>query len=346
MASKPKKYIVPTMLTTASAPPLTPLSTTPEKTPKPQAAVASAPTSPPDAIPPPGMITIEECDRRIEQERQRWAQTITAAAKTSAKGSAEGVPDGFGKGEEKYQKTLDEMEKFYETEMDIERAENVLRDDPHAAKMFERLAVLDRNFNEIKNEASDQKLNSLLSKIERLEESLITQAKDRERQGPGASSALHAIEIPSSKTRPSSKAKQGCNANTTRESCRSDPTGCKFTEGTDKRVAYCSKKTTPRTKSQTVLVAGATLPYDEATMGHLPKGYATPLTVDASPYDEATMGHLPKTYAYPYANKGSTQASPGKKRPKKASRKKSKSLMSAHATFSNLPKGFRRKSRK
>ena len=291
---------------------------------------------------PPGMITIEECDRKIEAERLKWEASKHKSDQPK-----------LGKGEMEYQARLDDMYEDYkrkeelgedqeeeEEEMDISEAIDILSEFPKFDKDIEKYESLQDELDDLigkfesayetaertektKDMAIVNKLEDERDKksnaIERLEVALIRKAEQMEAK---KKKALNPIKSPSSKSPPKPswtgrlpppapptkkaksppkpKKKEGCNMNTTKGSCESDPIGCRFSEKTEKRAAYCAKRSPPKSKKSSSLPIAAVHPFDKSSMGHLPVMSAISIpTADVHRFDKSTMSNLPAASAIP-----------------------------------------------
>ena len=321
-SKKPKRYVIPTLLTT-EVPPLKPIDlpgTPVKKTPK------RIVPSEIDAIdiPPPGMITIEECNRRIAEERRKFMSKDQSPKLSTT------FYDKVAELEKEYQDIDEEDDDDDLEKMDMDDAMQIAEDllDGRFQEKFDRLYQLnedlEREYEKTpsmkERDKSEEKIEKLLYDITKLQNDLIKIAK-KEQQKPTSLKTKNAPRPPSGKNK---KDRQGCNRHTTYDACVSDVSGCRFSKKTDKRAAYCAKRRSPRPPKN--VPTAQIHPFDPKTMSHLPvtkevfpAGPQNVPTAQIYPFDPKTMSHLPVTKVFPAGpQKGS------KKKTKNISKKKTK----------------------
>lgn len=203
--------------------------------------------------PPAGMISIEECDRKLEEQR-------TKANVSSS------VPK-IGKGEEAYWKKIDDMEDKYKSFGEVDEEEDLIDwDTISEADGDDLFSTPPKRSPSAKRSPPTKFRDYNLAKQRAIESGAQEFTWDNKTYVKGS----WANGVPVYKRKDSKKT--GCTLHTTRQSCVSDPNGCKFTDKTSKRAAYCSKRSSPSSKTipMTIPPLAPLHAYDPTTMSGLP----------------------------------------------------------------------------
>lgn len=303
---KEKKRIVPTFVgpigaTTASAPQFAPIGNGPTVVQSQKKRIVPTMISGPStsSSPPPGMISIENCDRRVDSERQRLERMYAPprpealSAKTPSKTT--GVPQ-IGIGQEKYQAKLADMERTYAKFADVHQDYDLLdfdnltdeyetEDEDNEPVQTPKKAV---SFSQSKfQQFNAAKTQAIRAGVDEFDWNGATYVRDRWANG-----------VPVWKRKGGKK--QGCNLNASREACEADPIGCRFSDKTAKRAAYCAKKSPSKSPKKSPNKSPSKSP-KKSPKKATKKTYEYP---ELHPFHHSSMSHLPVAAAYPVKVKG------------------------------------------
>lgn len=180
------------------------------------------------------MITVDECDQRIRDERRAWV--------ASGQGGGASVPSS--KGQENYQNHLDKMEAHYKKQEhlmtdveghDLDRPDDLYGDwgVGSSVKPSPGLSSGFQEYNAAKKRATQQGLDEFVWKgVSYVKSTWSSGVKVWKRKdGPRKSNTASV-----------------CNRHAEESACVADPSPCRFSKETEKRRSYCAKKGSPGSK--------------------------------------------------------------------------------------------------
>ena len=204
---------------------------------------------------PPGMMRKEDCDRQLDALRKEMEELRKKAT------TGGGLPPGLGLGQENYQKHLDNMEKFYD--------KNQLGIDDDKEIDMDRLTEMGSDkFSDVSDLADlggflddDEDVSAAVKKPKKKQPKTLAAFQDArelattqglsefEWNGTWYVRGVTSKGLGVWRRRDGPASASPCSRHRERESCVGDATGCRFSEATAKRRAYCARKPSPRTSA-------------------------------------------------------------------------------------------------